>query len=153
MDQYKKNIKVRVTGPVWGVTGDFPAQRATNAKKNFYLMTSSWFTDLKLSLLILINGFSMWQIGIMIRSFHTRNQYREGGMWSIGVTIPYFPIILKTVCSNDSWSQRWRESLSYPQITPSHASTISQKVNVSQQHSFLLWIMKNDIFWYTLSQE
>ena len=41
----KKTSKLHVTGLCEGislVTGEFPAQKASNAKKGFHLMTSSW---------------------------------------------------------------------------------------------------------------
>ena len=43
--RWKKTSKLRVTGLWEGnspVTGEFPAQKASNAKKCFHLMTSSW---------------------------------------------------------------------------------------------------------------
>ena len=41
MRRSKKTSKLRVTG-LSPVTGEFPTQRASNAKKYFHLMTSSW---------------------------------------------------------------------------------------------------------------
>ena len=43
--RWKKTWKLRVTGLCVGnspVTGEFPAQMASNAEKSFHLITSSW---------------------------------------------------------------------------------------------------------------
>ena len=56
----KETSRLCVTGPCEGnspVTGEFPAQRASNAEKSFHLMTSSWIRKTEVRRYV---GYVMW---------------------------------------------------------------------------------------------